>query len=68
MSNFLLLWYNLHYVSICRPGYFGFYEISYMWYSAFAVIVCHVVGIPVSLLTGEFLHFKCVALGFKGEL
>ncbi|KAI0224226.1 Sodium-coupled monocarboxylate transporter 1 [Lamellibrachia satsuma] len=35
-----------------RAGYLGFYEISYVWYSLFAVIVVNVVGTIVSLLTG----------------
>ena len=39
---------------VCRAGHLGFYEISYMWYSLFAVIVVNVVGTIVSLLTGIY--------------
>ena len=42
--------YNL--TTICRAGYLDFYALSYMWYSAFAVVVVTVVGLAVSFATG----------------
>lgn len=37
------------------PGYISFYQISYLWYSAFAVFVTTVCGLIVSFLTGKLL-------------
>jgi sodium-coupled monocarboxylate transporter 8/12 len=34
------------------PGYLSFYQMSYMWYSAFAVFVTSISGLLVSFLTG----------------
>ena len=42
--------YNI--ITICRAGYLDFYALSYMWYSAFAVVVVTIVGLVVSLATG----------------
>ena len=41
-------------MSIFRAGYLSIYELSYMWYSVFAVVVVNVVGAVVSLLTCTF--------------
>lgn len=38
----------------CRKaGYISFYQISYLWYSAFAVFVTTVSGLIVSFMTGK---------------
>lgn len=34
------------------PGYLDFYQISYMWYSAFAVFTTSISGLIISFLTG----------------
>jgi len=39
---------------VCRAGYTSFYEISYLYYSLFAVIVVNVVGTVASLITGGY--------------
>ena len=41
----------------CRAGYLSIYEISFMWYTLFAVIVVYVVGTIISLLTGIYFGF-----------
>jgi len=46
----------------CRPGYVSIYQMSYMWYSAFAVFVTTVTGLLVSFLTGKLIidvHRNC---------
>ena len=35
------------------PGYLDFYQMSYMWYSAFAVFVTTASGLIVSFATGQ---------------
>ncbi len=35
------------------PGNLSYYQISYIWYAAYAVLVATVVGVLVSLATGE---------------
>lgn len=41
------------------PGYLDFYQISYMWYSAFAVFTTSISGLIISFLTG-YTHPKDV--------
>lgn len=44
---------NRRSVFVIRPGYFSFYQISYMWYSAFAVFVTSIGGLLFSFITGR---------------
>ncbi|KAH3818977.1 hypothetical protein DPMN_120707 [Dreissena polymorpha] len=41
-----------NYISI-RSGINRLYTVSYMWYSAIAVLTCVVIGLLVSIVTGE---------------
>ena len=49
LSHIIMLYYiNFH----SRVGVQAIYSLSYMWLSGFAVMVCNVVGLIVSLITG----------------
>ena len=40
-------------IFIYRAGHLDFYKISYIWLGAFAVLVANVVGLTVSVVTGN---------------
>ena len=49
-ANELTMYYD--YILI-RSGISRLYTVSYMWYSAIAVLACVVIGLLVSVITGE---------------
>lgn len=49
-----LLKKTVNIVRVCRSGLDHFYSISYLWYSTLAVLVCVIVGLVVSLFTGQY--------------
>jgi len=42
---------------LVRPGYVPIYQMSYMWYAPFAVLVTSVTGLLVSFLTGSLIIY-----------
>ena len=58
IMNILIVMYSQLPTGEClvvyRAGYLEFYEISYLWYTLFAVVVVNVVGTIVSFLTGIY--------------
>ncbi len=46
----------MFYFFLVRDGNLSYYQISYIWYAAYAVLCATVVGVLVSLVTGQFLE------------
>ena len=66
LSHIIMLYYiNFH----SRVGVQAIYSLSYMWLSGFAVMVCNVVGLIVSLITGiKILLEMCIRSSFWSSL